>query len=134
MASAVGEDRGWGMSEAVPAQVRVQLTGLWPPPYTHTRIYRARLCQQLDCRNGWAVRQRLTSTSERMKRFLLVWRSFDIFLQPSSPSALFHRHVWSGSVPRLRFKVTSEVGQHGSGAEIREIRLDLRLSLAFVAV
>lgn len=57
-----------------------------------------------------------------MKRFLLTWRSLDIFLQPSSPSALFHRYVWSGSVPRLRFKVTSAVGNMGLGR--RSARLD----------
>lgn len=38
MASAVGEDRGWGMSEAVPAQVRGATS--WPlAPSVYTVVY-----------------------------------------------------------------------------------------------
>lgn len=40
MASAIGEDRGWGMSEAVPQPAKR------PPQYTQS-VYKAWLCQQL---------------------------------------------------------------------------------------
>lgn len=57
MASAIGEDRGWGMSEAVPQPAKRS-------PSIHMYI-KAWLCQQLGFRSGWIIRQRLTSTSER---------------------------------------------------------------------
>lgn len=67
MASVVGEDRGWGMSEAVPSQVFAHPYS----KYTCTCIYRARLCQQLGFRSGWIIRQRLTSTLEPKKRLFV---------------------------------------------------------------
>ena len=85
-----------------------------PWPLIHMCIYiGARLCQQLGCRSGCIIRQRLTITSERKKRLLLICRRLDISLEPLA-------------ICKAEFKVTLEVGDMGE-PEIREIRLDLRV-------
>lgn len=90
-------------------------------PYTYIRIYRARLCQQLGCRNGWIIRQPLTSTSETKKRFFF----FAHLPQPRkcTSSILALGFVsWPCFNAKAEFKVTSEVGDMGMGR--RSVRLD----------
>lgn len=86
MASAIGEDRGWGMSEAVP-----QPRG---PQYTH--VYKGMAMSAIGLPE-WVDH---TSTSDEYLRvqgewFLLICRILEDFLQLSLPSALFHCRVWS---------------------------------------